>query len=73
MHRLTGCNFLEKSGRKPTAELSELHGPPHTHTHIESSTTSHRFILLSFVLVENYHGGNGWKKEKEISGFVQEM
>lgn len=70
MHRLTGCNFLEKSGRKPAVELSELHGPS---PRIESSTTSHRFILLPFVLVENYHGGNGWKKEKEISGFVQEM
>lgn len=39
---------------------------------IESSTTSHRFILLSSGLIENYHGGNGWKKEKEISRFVQE-
>lgn len=40
---------------------------------IETSITSHRFILLSSVLLKSYHEGSGWEKEKEIPGFVQEM
>lgn len=71
MHRLTGCNFFREKWQKTCSRALRVAWTPPPP--IESSTTSHRFILLSFVLVENYHGGNGWKKEKEISGFVQEM
>lgn len=51
MHRLRGCNFLEKSGRKPAVELSELHGSsPRPQSH-QLQVTGLFYYLLSWLKI----------------------